>query len=296
MFAQGILNVKPASRTAYSRNLKPFLIWAAETGRNIGDMKPQDVNAYREHLLTRRGVDGAMVSPLTVTAYVGAVRKFYAWTEDTGLHPNVAQRVKGAKREDKFQRRHLTREQATRLLTHYAGNLRDLAIIRLALQTGMRTAEIVSARVGGLKIVAGKYVLNFQGKGRDHDRDYVILGEKTRQAILDYLAADRPNFTENEPLFTSRSNRNQKDTMTTRSIRRIVEDGMKAIGLIGREYTAHSLRHTAAVTMLKLGASIDEVRGELRHRSTETTRIYLKNIEEEERLNRATSTILDEAF
>ena len=154
-----------------------------------------------------------------------------------------------------------------------------------------KKVKIVNAKVGGLKVIGGRYVLHFQGKGRDHDRDYVILGEKTRQAILEYLGSDRSGFREDEPLFTSRSNRNQSEAMNTRSIRRIVEGGLKAIGLSGREYSAHSLRHTAAVTMLKMGASIEDVRGELRHRSTETRRIYLKSIEEEERLNRATSTI-----
>ena len=38
MFAEGILNVSPTSRKVYSRNLKPFLNWAKETGRTIGDM------------------------------------------------------------------------------------------------------------------------------------------------------------------------------------------------------------------------------------------------------------------
>lgn len=298
MFTDSLLVVKPTTRATYSRSLKSFFAWVAETGRDIANMTPRDVNAYREHLLAKVNPDGSRASALTVTAYLVAVRKFYEWTSDEGVHPNVAEKVRGASRDPKFQRRPLTTDQARKLLAYYrnAGRLRDYAIVSLLLQTGMRTAEVVNAMAGGLQITHGNVLLYFRGKARDHDRDYVILSETTHRAIKEYLAAERPDLREDSPLFTSHSNRNQGGPMDTRSIRRIVEEGLDAIGLNGRQYTAHSLRHTTAVTLLELGASLEDVRAEMRHRSSDTTRIYLREIEERQRLTKATATMLDQAF
>lgn len=295
-FAEELLNVKETTRVSYSRFLKSFFTWCTETGRNVAAMSARDVNAYRDYLLTRRNDDGTLTSSLTVSAYLTAVRRFYQWAEDYGYHANVAGKVKGAKRPDKYQRHHLTQSQAAQLLAYFRGDLRDYAIVNLALRTGMRTFELVNAKVGGLKKMNGRVVLYFQGKHRDHDRDFVILSEKVAAAIYEYLATERPNHRPDEPLFTSRSNRNQSGPMTTRSIRRMAAEGLKAMGLNSREYSAHSLRHTTAVTMIDMGASIEEVRAELRHKSSDTTRIYLKNIEEQHRLNRAAVTMLDNAF
>jgi integrase/recombinase XerD len=290
-----MLNTKDTTRTTYSRAIKCFFDWVQDSGRSLA-ATAQDVNAYREHLLRRRNADGTSTSPLTATAYLTAVRRFYEWTEENGWHPNVAAKVKSAKRDEKFQRLFLTPEQATALLDHFQDNLRDLAMVNLALRTGMRTAEIVGAKVGGLRKLSGRAVLEFKGKARDHDRDYVILTSKACQPLAEYLDNLRPHRRDDEPLFTSQSNRNKSGHMDTRSVRRIIGKGLEAVGLTGREYTAHSLRHTTAVTLIRAGVPLDQVQEEMRHSNIDTTRIYLRSIQHEERLNRAAISKIDSVF
>lgn len=171
-------------------------------------------------------------------------------------------------------------------------------MVLLMLQTGMRTWEIANVRAGGIKLAFDRVVLYFKGKRRDHDRDYVILAPETHQAIKEYLAT-RESLREDDPLFSSQSirHRHQRpEQMDTRTIRRIVEEGLHYLGLDAREYSAHSLRHTTAVTLLTRGADIEAVRAEMRHASIDTTRIYLREIEDQQRLQRATSTMLGSVF
>ena len=86
-----------------------------------------------------------------------------------------------------------------------------------------------------------------------------------------------------EPLFVSTSNRNNGGRLTTKTISTMCKEGLRAIGLDAREYTAHSLRHTTAVMLLKNG-TIQDVQSVLRHQSPTTSQIYTKSVEEELRL------------
>lgn len=282
------LDVKPITRTAYSASLKAFFLWTTKTGRGL-DLLAPDILAYKQYLLDRK-------SNLTATAYLTAVRLFYGWLEGRRIYPNIAKGVRSANRSGKYQRQYLTPEQVAALLSQYAPGSRDYALVNLAVRTGLRTIEISRARIQDLTVKQGRRVLMVHGKGRDHREDYVILTDKAIAPIMEYLETYRTGAALGEPLFTNESRNGNGQALTTRSIRAIVGRGLDAIGLTTREYTAHSLRHTAAVHMIKAGKSLDEVQGELRHTSPATTQIYLKTIADDQRLSRAAISVLDEIY
>ena len=99
-----------------------------------------------------------------------------------------------------------------------------------------------------------------------------------------------------EPLFTSSSNNNRGGRLTTRTVSGIAKDHLRRVGLDSREYTAHSLRHTTAVTIMRAGGSIEDTQHVLRHSSPATTQIYTATIKEELRLRNSTESLLDAAF
>ena len=68
------------------------------------------------------------------------------------------------------------------------------------------------------------------------------------------------------------------------------------IGLDGKEYTAHSLRHTTASLLLGHGQTLLAVQHVLRHASVNTTQRYTKQKERELRLKDAPEIALDFAF
>ena len=169
------------------------------------------------------------------------------------------------------------------------------------LRTGLRTIEITRAKVGDICFVGEKRVLKIWGKGKSESEkgrgfNFVVLTDKSYLPIKNYLETSRKGAKSGDYLFTSFSHRNSGQGLTTRTVSGLCKDGLKAIGLDGREYTAHSLRHTTACSLLEHGRSLTEVQHVLRHSSPNTTQIYTKMKEREIRLREAPEVALDMAF
>ena len=182
------------------------------------------------------------------------------------------------------------------LLSYYQDKaLRDYAIITLLLRTGLRTIEVIRANVEDITFKGSQRVLLIQGKGRDEKDNFVLLTDKTYQPIAQYLAT-RGNINGSEPLFTSTSNNSKGERLTTRSISYIAKEGLKAIGLDERAFTAHSLRHTTAVNILRAGGSLETAQFTLRHSNPATTQIYTATLNEERRLQNSGEALIDTLY
>ncbi len=294
-------DIKDSSRTLYKRSLMLFFRWIESEKLSLATLTVADVNRYKDSLMARG------LSTLTIGSYIVAVRRFFEWTEAKRWYPNIARGVKTPKRQTAFRKQHLTAQKAAELLHYYSGDqahaipsetrARNFAIVNLILRTGLRTIEVVRADIADITFKRDRRVMRVWGKGRtDKDDDFVVLTDKAYQPIRDYLTTYRSRAIAGEPLFTSTANRNHGGRLTTRSIRGICKDGLRHIHLDGKEYTAHSLRHTTAVAILKAGGTINEVQAVLRHASIDTTRIYTQSIEEELRLATPPEQLLDNYF
>lgn len=292
------LDCKESSRSLYGRTLKQFFAWASRTGRMINCMTRADIIAYRDGIISGYSTtDGKKRSTLTASAYLTAVRLFYAWLESMGAYPNITAGVKLPQRVKKFEREPLTGTQAKELIEDAttAGNLRDAAIIRLLLSAGLRTIEIVRANVEDVKRRSGMPVLFVQGKGHINKDTFVTLSEDCYKAIQAYLKT-RSDMEPTAPLFTCESNKNMGGRMTTRSISRIAKTHLESIGLDGREYTAHSLRHSFACFRLQQTGDYSIVQKEMRHASPATTQIYTYHLDEQRKIEAARKYNIDEIF
>lgn len=285
-------DVKESSRNLYARTLSQYFGWLEETGRlaHFVTLTRQDVLEYKDSLLA------SGLSALTVSSYIVAVRKFYEWAEAEKLYPNIAKGVKTPRRKQAFKKQHLTDAKSGDLLHYFQEkSLRDYAIVNLLLRTGLRTIEVVRANVGDITFKGDKRVLLVWGKGHTEKDEFVQLTDKAYEPIKAYLAT-RKGAKAGEPLFTSNSRQNYGERLTTKTISSLCKEGLKAVGLDGREYTAHSLRHTTAVGILKHGGNITDVQDVLRHTSPATSQIYVESVKEELRLEHSPESLLDYAF
>lgn len=286
-------DVKESSRSLYTRTLTQFFKWVQDTGRTMDSMTREDILEYKDHL------NEEALSALTIGSYIVAVRKFYEWAEANKFYPNIAKGVKTPPRKQAFKKQHLTDSKSSELLEHFQNlSLRDYAIVNLILRTGLRTIEVVRADIADITFRGERRILKIWGKGKlksDKESDFVVLSDKVYLPIANYLAT-RKGAKSGEPLFVSNSRQNKGERLTTRTISHLCKEGMRAIGLDGKEFTAHSLRHTTAVAILKQGGSITDVQGVLRHSSPVTSQIYTESIKEEMRLQQAPELMLDNAF
>ena len=283
-------DVKESSRRLYERTIKLFFEWVDLKGYALNELTVKELIQYKEELFAKG------LSSLSVSSYLTSIRKFYEWAEAMKIYANIAKGVKTPRRVQAFKKQHLTEGKSSELIEHFrALSLRDYAIVNLILRTGLRTIEVVRADVGDITFKGGRRILNVWGKGHNEKDDFVILTDKAFEPIREYLAT-RKGVKANEPLFASDSHRNNGQRLTTRTISGLCKSGLKAIGLDGREFTAHSLRHTTAVTILKNGGSICNAQEVLRHTSPATTQIYTASIKEEMRLKEATEDLIDRSF
>lgn len=289
------LDKKQTTRDLYARTLKLFFEWVDSRGKQLNELTGADVLEYKDELLARG------LSSLSVGSYLTSLRKFYAWAESEKICANIAKGIATPSRKQEFKKLHLSEEKSGELLEYFHSvSLRDFAIVNLILRTGLRTIEVVRANVEDItfKTVGNetRRVLKVWSKGHDTKDDFVVLTDKAYKPIKDYLAT-RKGAKGGEPLFTSGSHRNSGGRLTTRTISGLCKKGLQAIGLDGREYTAHSLRHTTAVAILKkCDLNITPAQYVLRHASPATTQIYVESIKEEERLKHAPEFLLDNLF
>lgn len=283
-------DVKESSKLLYRRTLKQYFNWVDKKSYLLSEIARPQLLEYKDELLL------SGMSSLTVGSYITSVRRFYEWTEANKFYPNVAKGIKTPKRKQQFKKQPLLPAQATALLNYYQDKaLRDYAIITLLLRTGLRTIEVIRASVEDITFKGSQRVLLIQGKGRDEKDNFVLLTDKTYQPIAQYLAT-RGNINGSEPLFTSTSNNSKGERLTTRSISYIAKEGLKAIGLDERAFTAHSLRHTTAVNILRGGGSLEQAQMTLRHSNPATTQIYTATLNEERRLQNSGEALIDSLY
>lgn len=283
-------DVKLSSKLLYRRTLKQYFNWVDKKSYLLSEIARPQLLEYKEELLNSN------MSSLTVGSYISSVRRFYEWTEANKYYPNVAKGIKTPKRKQQFKKQPLLPAQATALLSYYQDKaLRDYAIVNLLLRTGLRTIEIIRANVEDITFKGSQRVLLVHGKGRDERDNFVLLTEKAYQPIADYLAT-RGNLNSSDPLFTSTSNNSKGERLTTRSISYIAKEGLKAIGLDERSFTAHSLRHTTAVNILRGGGSLEQAQMTLRHSNPSTTQIYTATLNEERRIQNSGEALIDSLY
>lgn len=295
-------DVRESSRSLYTRTLTQFFKWIERTGRVLSELTREDILEYKDSLQEEG------LSALTVGSYIVSVRKFYTWAEGLKIYPNIAKGVKTPKRKNDFEKAELTNKQSASLLTYCRENysLRDFAIVNLIIRTGLRTVEVVRMDIEDLTFKTAtdertgeevsQRVLRVWGKGHDTKDSFVVLSEKTLKPLQEYLSENRKGAKKKEPLFASDSHRNGGERLTTRTISRLCKDALTGIGLSGREFSAHSLRHTAGAAIYRQTNNIEEVQKALRHSSSVTSQIYAKRAISDSRIICPPELCIDAAF
>jgi integrase/recombinase XerD len=164
--------------------------------------------------------------------------------------------------------RYLNIEESKQLLTSVEGiHLeRDLAIITMFLNCGLRLSELVGINLNNIKGT----MLTVIGKG-DKERG-IPLNNACIKVLEDYMRVRPTNAVKDRnALFIS----DQKRRISKESVQKIVKKYIKAAGLDPERYSTHKLRHTAATLMYKYGnVDIRALQELLGHESISTTQIY----------------------
>ena len=308
--------VKPQSVKAYIKGVRNFLSYLK--AHNVTELSREVLTQYREYLRpltaeeTKNGIpaDHANFSAATGNLYLTAAKLFVKFLcVEKYIDTNFADHLKGFGRQDAHSKSALDVPTAKKILSSFADDKkvitplkadddtadktlntlntstatgkRNLAIYAIMTSCGLRCIEVVRANIGDITNDRDKIYLKVQGKGRDNKKDSVEIPPPIFKMIQDYLAC-RQSVTPNAPLFASTSNRNNNGRLTTTSISRMIKSVLNLNDVNRADVTAHSLRHTAATTMIRNGVDMRKIQQVLRHKSIVVTERYLAD---EERYN-----------
>ena len=148
---------------------------------------------------------------------------------------------------------------------------RDRAILLLLARLALRAGDIVQLRLGDLDWKEAGICVS--GKGRR--QTLLPLTQEVGDAIASYIRDGRPPTTADAVFIRSRAP--FRALANHCAVSMIVAQAMRRAGVTcPSRGAAHVLRHSVASSMLRHGASLQEIAGVLRHRSTATTEIYAK--------------------
>lgn len=281
-------DVNELSAREYRSVIAHFVRWIVYNKLDFWLLRRADILRYKADMIAAR------LSTYTISLYLTLVRKLFNYLEMEGLRDdNIAAGIRAPKKDNTFKKLYLSVDQVRMLLESIdkskINGLRDYAIISLMVRTGVRRVEVCRMRV--CDIADGGGAIAVQRKGRVDKSNKIALPSKAMDAINNYLVA-RGEVDDVSPLFVGMGD----GPLTDYSISRMIKRRLSAVGVIGKAYTCHSLRHTSAVLALKAGASIYDVQQMLGHTSIETTRIYLRSLDAEKRLDNAAIRCLNDLF
>ncbi len=255
-------NRSPSTIRAYRSDLKQLIAYIHET--NVVIAEPSQVERI-DLVEFLADLADHQVSGTSRGRKTAAIREFFRFLLETGnIEKSPAATLKISKKEQK-NRVYLEQPEYNQMLVLAGANLRDLAILQVFLQTGVRVSELCQLRLDDIQFEARKLVVR-AGKGmvgREIELEKKVIG-----ALKNYLKV-RPK-TDSPYLFLNRWNQQ----IGERGVRDIVLKYRNAAG-IKKAASCHSLRHTFATAKARQGVSAFRLKEWLGHAKLDTTQIYV---------------------
>ncbi len=170
----------------------------------------------------------------------------------------------------------LSYEEAVRLLEAVENDkdspnrARDLCILTLFLNCGMRVSELVGINISDID----SELRSLRVTGKGSKERMVYLNQACQAALISYIGVRMsPKYASvrDKALFLSRL----EQRMSVKSVQAMVYKYLAMAGLSSKHYSVHKLRHTAATLMYQSGnVDVRVLKEILGHEQLNTTQIY----------------------
>jgi len=272
-------HASPHTVAAYRDTLRLLVGFArTSTGKppsrlDLADLDAPLIGAFLDHLEHQRHN-----SVRTRNARLAAIHSLYTYAElRHPEHAAVIARVLAipTKRQDQAIVNFLTPAEIDALLaapepTSWHGQ-RDHTLLQLAIQTGLRVSELTTLRRVDVSLGVGAHV-RCRGKGRKER-----ITPLTSQSVntLHAWLTRQPGPPET-PLFpTIRGRQLTRDAVAKLVTKHVATATASCPSLGHKRVSPHTLRHTAAMQLLRAGVDTTVIALWLGHEQVQTTAIYL---------------------
>ncbi len=288
----GVASPAAVEKQAEPRGLIEFRQWMKRQ-RGLSDLTLRVYSRPVRGLIERLGEDPAQYGPqalrnavLDMSAGHGtskakqvatATRMFLGFLAVVGrCSPHLADAIpRVARWRNRTLPKHLPAGDVDKLIAScdWASSrtrLRDRAILLLLARLGLRAADIMCLRLGDVDWADASFCVC--GKGRREAR--LPLPQDVGDAILAYLEDGRPRVRSDYLFLTALAP--WRPIGSNATIANVVGRAIDRAGVEAPSRGSHLLRHSAATTMLREGASLPSISAVLRHSTIETTTQYAR--------------------
>ncbi len=287
-FASYMRNVKNRSEctiSAYCSDLAQFC-----TVMGVSD----DFNGINQRDIENRYIANLVVSGISAASRarkLSSLKAFFKWAKSNGfVVENPVENVESPKiphKEPKVMNAQDVDEVMIAVRndgTTQEGTFRDIALISLMLNTGLRRAEVVNIKLNDLDLQNGSLLVH----GKGSKERIVYFNDTTRAILSEFVLSHRKLMkpASNSPyLFVSR----QSEKISVCQINNIINRHFESAGLKDKGYTVHSTRRTFASEAYRNTGDIFAVQKLLGHSNTQTTMRYV--MAEEDMKRRAAMSV-----
>lgn len=262
-------SISSNSISIYFACLKNFYAWCALQQKDSRNLHKSDAIEYRKHALS-------IYSAKYTSQLITVLKKYYTWIKKKNYWENIFEDVKLPRSHNRFLKEPLTETQVLKLLSIFQRNTakgkRDYLIVILMLLRGLRCVEVSRINYGDIIIKRGVRCINIQRKARNDKDDFINVHDIYNE--IDAHIKMISNIQKETPVFQSMSRKNKNERINPQGIGKIITAYFKKAEIYSSMITPHSLRHTAAVTLIRNGYSIDQIQLFLGHSDSEITKIY----------------------
>jgi len=254
----------PATIRSYRSDLTALASWyeaAAGEPFDPATLTPTDLRHYKRALVEQQGL-----KPASINRKLATLRSFLHWASESGT-ATASLPLKVPKSEPKERRgpRWLDRREQNALLrsVERGGSPRDVAIVKLLLNTGVRIQELCALTWKDVSVSARKGTLTVR-RGKGNKRREVPLNADAREALR--LAGYEHSAGAEAAIFQG-----QRGPITPRGIQIFLARYGASAGLA---LSPHMLRHSFCKNLVDAGVGLEKVAALVGHESLETTRRY----------------------
>ena len=231
---------------------------------------------------------GHQVKPSTINQRLAVLSSFYAFCiRHEWLDYNPIDHLERSKVEPYADVKSLGFEEIAAMFDRFdldkAEDMRDAALLAIALQTGHRVSALASLRWKHVKVRRGIVTLEFE-RCKGNKQATVELDEKASKSLMRWLhkfyGPQLGKLSPDAPLWVSLAHGCDPRTHEPSYGKAL---SIQAIGQICKKWTGtahvHRLRNTFVMGMLEKGASLREIQSKLLHSSIATTGGYVDKLQ-----------------
>lgn len=247
--------------SSYTSYLTQYIEWVEKTfpDRELSSITWAEMRLYIKHLQKDRKLNNR-----TINGHLSQLRDFYQYV----LHLEWVRHEIPILRFDEKEPAVPTREEVLKIINSI-DNPKHKAEISLLYSSGIRISELCHLHCGDIHM---SNMTVFIAKAKNRSQRRSVLAKRALEDLTAYIRSSYTDASPDDWLFPGQKHGNP---VSDESVRNVFKAHLKAVGLDGRGYTPHSLRHAFGLHLYNAGTDLITIKEAMGHKSLSSTMIYV---------------------